>query len=74
MRQKKAQEASKFDETEHHDSADSKTQLVISELVWRISEIGIGGILIVTNQAEHDTLFYKYRAVDPNCWTTFWLD
>ena len=41
-------------------AADSKTQLVISELVWRISEMGHGGILIVTDRPDSQTLSYKY--------------
>ncbi len=43
-------------------AADSKTQLVISELVWRISEMGHGGILIVTDNPGTETLSYKYPA------------
>jgi hypothetical protein len=39
---------------------DSKAQLVVSELVWRISEIGLGGILVVTNRPESSALSYKY--------------
>ncbi len=42
-------------------AADSKTQLVISELVWRISEMGHGGILIITDKPESSTISYKYR-------------
>jgi hypothetical protein len=40
--------------------ADSRTQLVLSELVWRISEMGHGGILIVTDRPDSQTLSYKY--------------
>jgi hypothetical protein len=41
--------------------ADSKAQLVLSELVFRISEMRHGGILIVTSRPETPILSYKYR-------------
>jgi hypothetical protein len=41
--------------------ADSKAQLVLSELVFRISEMRHGGILIVTSRPETPVLSYKYR-------------
>jgi hypothetical protein len=41
-------------------AADSKTQLILSELIWRISEMRHGGILIVTDRPETSILSIKY--------------
>ncbi len=39
---------------------DSRLQLIIAELVWRIAELGHGGLLIVTDRPQSPSLSYQY--------------
>ncbi len=39
---------------------DCRIQLTIAELVWRIAELGHGGMLIVTDRPESPALSYRY--------------
>ena len=39
---------------------DCRIQLIIAELIWRITELGHGGMLIVTDRPESPTLSYRY--------------
>lgn len=39
---------------------DCRIQLIIAELVWRIAELGHGGMLIVTDRPESPALSYRY--------------
>jgi hypothetical protein len=48
-------------ETANQKVIDSDVQLVVSELVWRISEIGLGGMLIISDNAVSSNFSYKYR-------------
>ncbi|MBD3671949.1 MAG: hypothetical protein HUJ26_00360 [Planctomycetaceae bacterium] len=41
-------------------AADCKPELVVAELVWRMSQLGHGGILIFSNRHDVTTLSYKY--------------
>ena len=39
---------------------DCRLQLIIAELVWRIAELGHGGMLIVTDRPQSPSLSYRY--------------
>jgi hypothetical protein len=41
-------------------ATDFRIQLTIAELVWRIAELGHGGMLIVTDRPESPALSYRY--------------